>query len=199
MRVAEPDMRDWSFAQAALYELKKQSSAKKKPRHHHRKEYYWVQVRFTNGKIANYQLPKDLQGPLDHHRADHPNDWKELLVGALINVPTTKYRDGQTKIRPAEIREILILPVGAHDSRWITRSQFVKPDYSWGEWLLNQVSLNRESNFLTHDFSAANQQRIKTILGQYRRQRVHRVRQQFKRYLLIALCAIAVIGLLIWI
>ncbi|WP_076460211.1 DUF7679 family protein [Limosilactobacillus caccae] len=196
--MAKPDTRDWSFAKAALYELESRSQTKKKKKQHHRREYYWVQVRFLSGKIANYQLPKDLQEPLDQHRANHRDNWQSLLLGALINVPTSRYRDGQAKIRPAEIKAILILPVRAHDPRWITRSQFVKPDYSWGEWLLNRVSMHREGNFLTHDFDSANQQRIKTILSQYRQQRVKQTRQRFFHHLLLTMGVLLVAGLLIW-
>lgn len=196
IEVVKPDMRDWSFAKEALYEVRTQS--RKKKRHHRRREYYWVQVQFMNGKNANYQLPKDLQNPLDQHRKDHPSTWKDILLGALINVPTTKYRDGQTKIRPAEIQQILILPVGAHDPRWITRSQFVKPNYSWWAWMFNQVNMNREKNFLTHDFTLANQQRIKTILSQYRRQRVQQTRQRFLQWLLMGVGILLISGGLLW-
>lgn len=195
--VAKTDTRDWSFAKKALAELKAQP--KKKKKHHRRREYYWVHVQFTNGRVANYQLPKDLQGPLDQHRESHPETWKSVLLGALINVPTTKYHDGQAKIRPAVVQEILILPVGAHDSRWITRSQFVKPNYPWRDWLFNRVSMEREDNFLIHDFDRANQQRIKTIVSQYRHQRVHQVRQEFRHKMMLALAVVIIGGLLLWI
>lgn len=190
------DTRDWSFAKRALYELKSQSKPKKK-KTHQRREYYWVHVQFTNGRIANYQLPKDLQGPLDQYRKER-RDWKSVLLGALINVPTTKYQNGRAKICPAIVREILILPVSAHNPRWITRSQFVKSDYSWGAWLFNRARMEREKSFLTHDFSPANQQRIKAIIDQYRQQRVHRVRQQFWHRAGLTFMAMAVGGLLLW-
>lgn len=195
--VANTDTRDWSFAKKALAELK--SQPKKKKKHHRRREYYWVHVQLTNGRVANYQLPKDLQGPLDQHRESNPGTWKEVLLGALINVPTTKYQNGQAKIRPAVVQEILILPVGAHDSRWITRSQFVKPNYSWRDWFFNRVSMEREDNFLTHDFDQSNQQRIKTIVSQYRQQRVHQVRQAFWHKMMLVLAVVIVGGLLLWI
>lgn len=189
------DTRDWSFAKRALYELKSQSKSKKKK--HHRHEYYWVQIQFTNSRIANYQLPKDLQEPLDQHR-EHNSDWKSILLGALINVPTTKYKNGRAKICPAVIREILILPVAAHNPRWTARSQFAKPDYSWYDWFFNRVGMEREINFLTHDFDQANQQRIRAIIGQYRQQRVRQVRRKFWHRLgLVAVVALCV-GLLLW-
>lgn len=189
------DTRDWSFAKRALYELRSQAKAKKKK--HRRREYYWVQVQFTNSKIANYQLPKDLQEPLDQHRRTN-SDWKQVLLGALINVPTTKYKNGRAKICPAIVREILILPVGAHNPCWITRSQFVKPDYSWYAWLFNYASMRREVNFLTHNFDQPNQQRIRAVIGQYRQQRVHQVRQAFWRKLGMAVIVVSCIGLLLW-
>lgn len=106
------------------------------------------------------------------------------MLGALINVSITEYRDGQAKIKPGVITRILILPVRTHDPRWITRSQFVKPDYSKLDWLFNRISMKRETNFLTHDFNSANQQRIRVILGQYRQQRVKEIRQKVRRQLL---------------
>lgn len=190
------DTRDWSFTKKALYELKSQSKPKKKK--NYRREYYWVQVQFTNGRIANYQLPKDLQEPLDQHRKTTP-DWKRVLLGALINVPTTKYKNGRAKIYPAIIREILILPVAAHNPQWTTRSQFIKPDYSWHDWFFNRAGMEREINFLTHDFDQVNQQRIRAIIGQYRQQRVHQVRQEFWRKLGLAAVVVLCVGLLLWV
>lgn len=195
--MAKPDIRDWSFAKQALYELRLQP--KKHKKHYHRREYYWVHVQFTSGKIANYQLPRDLQEPLDQHRRAHPGIWKDILLGALINVPTTKYRDGEAKICPAVIREILILPVGAHNPRWITRSQFVKPNYSYLGWLFNQADMKRENNFLTHDFDETNKQRIEATLEQYCKQQVHRARKKFWQCLLIVFLVMFIAGVLIWI
>lgn len=50
------------------------------------KNYYYVDVRFLNGHKETFQLPKDLQTGLRHYRYDHPQDWEELLTGALIHV-----------------------------------------------------------------------------------------------------------------
>ena len=48
------DIRELSFRDRALYELK---VAKSKRKH----TYYWVQVRLVNGGKKWFQLPKDLQ------------------------------------------------------------------------------------------------------------------------------------------
>lgn len=181
-KMIKPDMRDWSFAKRALY--KERPRKKHKAKHQQRRKYYWVQVQFTNGKLENYQLAKDLQKPIDQHRRNHPGEWRDVLLGALINVPISEYREGQAKIKPGVVIRIIILPVRTHDPRWITRSQFVKPDYSNWSWFFNRVSMKREVNFLTHDFQPANQQRIKVILDQYRQQRVRELRRLVWRSLL---------------
>lgn len=108
-------------------------------------------------RIANYQLPKDLQEPMRQHQKDSQH-FKDVLLGALINVPVTEYRNGQAKIKSAEVIRILILPVRTHDSRWITRSQFTKPDYPMIKWVFGTVKFDKEIKFLTHDFQQANQQ-----------------------------------------
>ena len=55
------------------------------------KNYYYVDVRFLNGRKETFQLPKDLQAGLRHYRYDHPKDWEDLLTNALINVPSEPY------------------------------------------------------------------------------------------------------------
>lgn len=71
--MTKPDMRDWSFAKRALYREQVKPKHRNK-RHHSRRKYYWVQVQFTNGKIENYQLAKDLQKPIEQHRLHHPGN-----------------------------------------------------------------------------------------------------------------------------
>lgn len=182
----QPDTRGWSFADRALYELKQEQRPKHKTKHHHQHyENFWVQVMFTGThQIANYQLPKDLQGPMKQHQKDSQN-FKDVLLGSLINVPITDYRDGQTKIKPAKVIRILILPVRTHDPRWITRSQFIKPDYPLIQWLLGTVKLNKEVNFLTHDFQQANQQRITATIKQYRQEQIQFCRQKYNKKILV--------------
>lgn len=194
-----PDTRDWSFARRALYQVRPNIKQKSKQRRFRQKvKSYWVQVQFTNGKLENYQLAKDLQEPIDQHRRHHPGEWRDILLGALINVPISEYHNGQAKIKPGVVVRILILPVRTHDPRWITRSQFVKPDYSNWNWFFNRVSMHREINFLTHDFQPANQQRIKAIINQYRQQRVNRIRQQARHYLWLSILGILVVIGLGW-
>ena len=83
------DIRELSFRERALYELKVAKATKKRT-------YYWVQVRLANGKKKWFQLPKDLQ------KAMHTSTFelnKKRLVGALINVPISKYKkNGKVKI-----------------------------------------------------------------------------------------------------
>ncbi|MBB1079235.1 hypothetical protein H5S09_05165 [Limosilactobacillus sp. STM2_1] len=187
-----PDTRDWSFSKRALYQNKKKQ---KRPTHRHyrNRRSYWVQVQFTNGKIENYQLAKDLQQPLDEHRQHHPGEWRDILLGALINVPISQYHNGEAKIKPGIIIRIFILPVHTSNPRWITRSQFIKPDYSWMKWFFNRVQLSRELSFLTHDFQPQNQQRIRAILAQYRLQKVKQVRQRIWRCVLFIGIGLALI------
>ena len=47
------DIRELSFRDRALYELKVAKATEKRT-------YYWVQVRLANGKKKWFQLPKDL-------------------------------------------------------------------------------------------------------------------------------------------
>ncbi|MCD7124848.1 hypothetical protein [Limosilactobacillus caviae] len=195
----EPDIRNWSFSKRALYhqEIKPKVKRRKKP-HDSNQWYYWVQVQFMDGKIGNYQLARDLQQPLDQHRRHHPGKWRDILLGALINVPVSHYHEGKAKIKPAIVTRILILPVRTGNPRWITRSQFIKPHYSQVKWFFNKVQLSREISFLTHDFQPQNQQRIKAILTQYRQQKVKQVRQQVWRYILfIGTSLVLIVGAII--
>lgn len=189
------DTRDWSFAQRALAEKKQE---KTKQHHKHRsREVYWVQVRFTDGHIANYQLPRDLQQALHQHIQKHPHHWQEILLGALINVPVSGYRDGKAKIKPAVILRILILPVAAHNPRWTARSQFILPVYSWWRWLFYPPRLDHENNFLTHDFSAANQQRIKATVDDYWRQQIRWHWRRAGRSIGLAVLCLLIAGILV--
>lgn len=163
-----------------------------KKHHFHHYENFWVQVMFPGThRIANYQLPKDLQEPMRQHQKDSQH-FKDVLLGALINVPVTEYRNGQAKIKSAEVIHILILPVRTHDSRWITRSQFTKPDYPMIKWVFGTVKFDKEIKFLTHDFQQANQQRIINTVQQYRQEKIKFYRYKFSKKFLINL------GLTIW-
>ena len=58
-----------------------------------KKKYIAVRVSYLNGKQVELQLPKDLQKPMWHYIHEHPHDWQQLLLGALINTPVGKYRN----------------------------------------------------------------------------------------------------------
>ncbi|WP_367342628.1 hypothetical protein [Limosilactobacillus sp.] len=188
----KPNTRSWSFVYRDLARFQQEQQKHKVKHHHRRYENFWVQVMFTGThQIANYQLPKDLQGPMRQHQKDSQN-FKDVLLDSLINVPITEYRDGQAKIKPARVIRILILPVRTHDPRWIARSQFIKPNYPLFQWLLGTVKLDKEVNFLTHDFKRANQQRITATIQQYRQEQIQFYRKRYIQKILVCL------GLIVW-
>lgn len=166
------DIRELSFRDRALYELK---VAKSKRKH----TYYWVQVRLVNGGKKWFQLPKDLQKAM-HTSTFELNE--KRLVGALINVPVSKYKkNGKVKIDCGIICKLRLRNYHAKKPNKITRSQFKLPNRRFG--FANTSEL---FGYLKHDYDQENQQRI--------RQSIHELTVpgfvSFVTEFLVPLCAI---------
>ena len=107
------DIRELSFRDRALYELKVAKATGKRT-------YYWVQVRLANGKKKWFQLPKDLQKAM-HTSTFELNE--KRLVGALVNVPISKYKkNGKVKIDCGLICKLNLRNYHAKKPNKITRS-----------------------------------------------------------------------------
>lgn len=113
-------------------------------------KYIYVKVEFLNGEKKDYLLPKDLQWPMWDYIDQHKKDWRKLLYGALINVPTKPYKNGKTTIRIGKIKAQFIKPRKKGVS---ARSQFVIQD-NWYQVSWQQLITSRR--FLRHDFSVKN-------------------------------------------
>lgn len=143
-----PNQQAWSFRKQALYQ----------PKHRKSKRIYWIQVCMPDGSQRNYQLPKDLQFAICYHHklSEQQQIAKDTLVGALINVPVSKYDDHGY----AEIKTAKVLKIYRHKSTWkpehITRSQFIKPVYN----KLGLLRLKTIYTYLRHDFSKHNRHNI---------------------------------------
>lgn len=148
---SQVDMRDWSFAKRALAEIKPTQ-----PKDNH---IFWVLVRMPDHSQAWYQLPKDLQFAMHQHEKTHANDWYQILVHSLINVPVSKYDEhGQAQIRVGQVLRVQRRHQRTKHSEQITRSQFVQPEFNrWG-----MKNISAVVTYLTHDFTPANQAQIKS-------------------------------------
>ncbi|MBB1063191.1 DUF7679 family protein [Limosilactobacillus fastidiosus] len=141
------DIRKLSFRDRALYELKVAKATEKRT-------YYWVQVRLTNGKKKWFQLPKDLQKAM-HTSTFELNE--KRLVGALINIPISKYKkNGKVKIDCGIICKLSLRNYHAKKPNKITRSQFKQPNRRFG--FANSSEL---FGYLKHDYDQENQERIR--------------------------------------
>lgn len=141
------DIRELSFRDRALYELKVAKATGKRT-------YYWVQVRLVNGKKKWFQLPKDLQKAM-HTSTFELNE--KRLVGALINIPISKYKkNGKVKIDCGIICKLSLRNYHAKKPNKITRSQFKQPNRRFG--FANTSEL---FGYLKHDYDQENQERIR--------------------------------------
>ena len=169
------DIRELSFRDRALYELKVAKATGKRT-------YYWVQVRLVNGKKKWFQLPKDLQKAM-HTSTFELNE--KRLVGALINIPISKYKkNGKVKIDCGIICKLSLRNYHAKKQNKITRSQFKQPNRRFG--FANTSEL---FGYLKHDYDQANQERI--------RQSIHKLTipgfVSFVTEFLVSLCVISLL------
>lgn len=122
-----------------------------------KKTNVFCKARMLNGKRLTYQFPNDLRKAM--LQSYHEGSLKEILNGALINVPTTKYnKKGQAVLHLGQITQVFI---ATHRSRWRTRGQFLTSD-SW------QGNDKADIRFLLHDHSFLNKVRIRLDLFKWR-------------------------------
>lgn len=118
-----------------------------------RKKIFYVQVEFLNGKRWHYQLPRDLQKPMRIYFHEHPDDWKNLLYGALINVPTDVYKESNSYQPLMHLARVRKLYYRYEEQYWRTRGQFLTRE----NWQTAGLRHFKESiRFLRHDFSRRN-------------------------------------------
>lgn len=131
-----------------------------------RKKVFYVKVEFLDGQRWHYQLPADLQKPMRLYFHEHPEDWKSLLAGALINVPVEKYSKAnhyQPLIRVAHVRQVYYK---YKDQYWRTRGQFLTRE----NWQMPGLKhFWQSSRFLRHDFNRRSQWQIIRDYASWRR------------------------------
>ena len=111
----------------------------------------FVDVELLNGNIVKYQIPNDLQSAMK--QAWYNDALSEVLLDALINVPTSPYKkDGSVTLHLGRIVTIHLL----HKKQQLrTRGQFLTNDV----W---QRKLDKaQIKFLLHDHSFLNKCRIR--------------------------------------
>lgn len=120
-----------------------------------RKKYknIFVDVELLNGNVIEYQIPNDLQKPMRQAWFNDEGFLKNLLLDALINVPTSRYKkNGSVKLHLGRI-------VGVHlrnKKQYLrTRGQFLIKD-AWHH-KLDKAQIK----FLLHDHSFLNKCRIR--------------------------------------
>lgn len=147
------DTRNWSLSRRTLYEVQ----LAKQSHRHHRRRLFFVLVALPDQSRQWYRLPRDVQQPFLAYRKTHPTDWKEIIEGALINVPVSRYLPNrEPKITNGQVIAVKFCLPSHVDSHRTTRSQFVQPRYV-KKRVVNQGEM---INYLKHDYQKANQQRI---------------------------------------
>lgn len=136
-----------------------------------RKKYtnIFVDIELLNGDIVKYQIPNDLQKPMK--QAWFEDSLSEVLLDALINVPTSSYKEnGSVTLHLGRIVAIHCL----HKKQQLrTRGQFLTNDAWQGKLDKTQIK------FLLHDHSFLNKCRIRFDL--FRWQRRFASKTTFKR------------------
>lgn len=118
----------------------------------------FCKVLLPNGKRLTYQFPNDLREAMLQSYAD--GELKDLLSGALINVPTSKYtKKRKVTLRLGKIVHVFVLN---RKYRRRTRGQFLTRDNWQGK--LNKANVL----FLLHDHSLVNKIRIRFDLIMWR-------------------------------
>lgn len=122
-----------------------------------KRENVFCRVQFLNGEKRIYQFPNDLREAMLQSYKD--DELKGILKGALINVPTSAYKNNHADLHLAKILHIF---VEEKERRWRTRGQFLTKD-SW----TNKLSFS-QVKFLLHDHNFKNKCRILLDLFKWR-------------------------------
>lgn len=119
---------------------------------------FLLHVQLSWGEERDYLIANDVEPGLQH-RYETRENWQEVIINALINVPVAPYLPSNAIIPP--ISTAKVLGVEAVESADIdpeiqrTRSQFIMAVV----WQKQTVETNY--NFLHHDYDEATQRQIK--------------------------------------
>ncbi|MBT2155110.1 DUF2811 domain-containing protein [Enterococcus faecalis] len=116
--------------------------------------FVYVHVERLDGEKEHLQLPKDLQEPMQMYIEEHPNNWKALLKGGLINVSIKPYRKKSEP--PMTIAYILNVYRRPGQQRKRTRGQFLTKE-NWQQ--PGMAHFFETLRFLQHDYKKATQRR----------------------------------------
>ncbi|WP_301876423.1 DUF7679 family protein [Limosilactobacillus oris] len=132
---------------------------------------FTVQVKLSWGEERQYLLANDVEPGLAHRYATREN-WQEVMIKALINVPVAPYLPDNNVQPPIATAEVVA--VAAHDDKdeaiqglQRTRSQFIMAAI----WEKQSTTVNY--NFLRHDYDQQSQEQIKADVDFWQNGRRH--------------------------
>lgn len=132
---------------------------------------FTVQVKLSWGEERRYLLANDVEPGLAHRYATREN-WQEVMLKALINVPVAPYLPDDSVQPPIATAEVMA--VTAHDEGDAsvqglqrTRSQFIMAAI----WEKQSTAANY--NFLRHDYAQSSQEQIKADVDFWQNGRHH--------------------------
>ena len=118
---------------------------------------FLVHTRLSWGKTCDYLIANDVEPGL-MHRYETREDWQEVILDALINVPLAPYLPSGQPIPP--IGTAIVVGVEAVDPSQVkenvqrTRSQFIMAT------IWKKQSALKNYNFLHHDYDKWTQKQI---------------------------------------
>lgn len=125
-------------------------------------------VEFPNGETAKYLAANDLEPAIEHRVKTRGDNWREVWLDALFNVPVAPYLPKGAPRRRPPIRTVKVLEVEqveltpARQKLMRTRSQFL-PAAMWEE-----QSTDKTFNFMHHDHPYWSQKQIKADIDFWR-------------------------------
>lgn len=122
-------------------------------------EVFVVQVELSWGEGRHYLLANDVEPGLAHRYQTRDN-WQEVMLNALINVPVGPYLPDNSVQPPIATAKVTAVSAVAADSEKAvglqrTRSQFIMAAI----WQKQASTVNY--NYLRHDYNEQSQQQIK--------------------------------------
>lgn len=116
-----------------------------------KRKYIAIRVRYLNGRQLELQLPRDLQKPMWNYIHEHPKDWQNLLLGALINTPRSAYHKGKTPLM--RVGKIIAIFIKKDPLPTRSRGQFITAT-NWHMPLISPTNKKFWQNvrFLQHDY-----------------------------------------------
>lgn len=116
----------------------------------------FCKVKHLDGKTLVYQFPNDLrEAMLESYRM---GGLKDLMVGSLIVIPTTRYKNNHARLSVGLITNVFTTK---RQQYWRTCGQFLTKDH----W---QKGIDKpHKRFMRHDHSFINQWRIRYALHKW--------------------------------